>query len=36
MLGTIIFLTPEDIMERNKKLIFTLIAGIDYIHKKGP
>lgn len=33
-LGCVCFLTPEDIVDRNKKLIFTLVAGIQLLHNK--
>ena len=31
MLGCTIFLTPEDIMEVKKKMIFTLVAAIKHV-----
>jgi hypothetical protein len=35
MIGCIIFLTPEDIMERKKELIFTLLAQLKHVSECG-
>ena len=35
MIGCVIFLTHEDIMERNKNMLFTLIAQLKHVHDHG-
>ena len=35
MIGCIIFLTPEDIVERKKELIFTLLAQLKHVQECG-
>ena len=35
MIGCVIFLTHEDIMERNKNMIFTLVAQLKHVHDHG-
>jgi hypothetical protein len=35
LFGCLIFLTPEDIVEGNKKMIFTLVAALHDVKIKG-
>lgn len=35
MLGCTVFITPEDILDRKKRMIFTLVGGINYVYHHG-